>query len=42
MLEMGLPLWRPAARTYLATYGASRTSGQAAAELLGLTSPDSR
>jgi beta-N-acetylhexosaminidase len=42
VLEMGLPLWRPAARTYLATYGASRTSGQAAAELLGLTSPDSR
>ena len=38
VLEMGLPVWRPAARTYLATYGASRTSGQAAAELLGLTS----
>src|SRR5499427_4675883 len=37
VLEMGLPVWRPAARTYLATYGASRTSGQAAAELLGLT-----
>jgi beta-N-acetylhexosaminidase len=40
VLEMGLPLWRPAARTYLATYGASRTSGQAAAEMLGLTAPD--
>jgi beta-N-acetylhexosaminidase len=39
VLEMGLPIWRPAARAYLATYGASRTSGQAAAELLGLTSP---
>ena len=39
VLEMGLPVWRPAARAYLATYGASRTSGQAAAELLGLTSP---
>jgi len=40
VLEMGLPVWRPAARTYLATYGASRTSGQAAAELLGLTPVD--
>jgi beta-N-acetylhexosaminidase len=39
VLEMGLPVWRPAARAYLATYGASRTSGQAAAELLGLTGP---
>ena len=39
VLEMGLPVWRPAAQTYLATYGASRTSGQAAAELLGLTAP---
>jgi beta-N-acetylhexosaminidase len=39
VLEMGLPVWRPAARTYLATYGASRTSGQAAAEMLGLTAP---
>jgi beta-N-acetylhexosaminidase len=36
VVEMGLPLWQPHARTYLATYGASRTSGQAAAELLGL------
>ena len=40
VLEMGLPVWRPAARTYLATYGASRTSGQAAAELLGLSPVD--
>jgi beta-N-acetylhexosaminidase len=40
VVEMGLPVWRPPARTYLATYGASRTSGQAAAELLGLTAPD--
>src|SRR5581483_11986232 len=39
VLEMGLPLWRPPARTYLATYGASRTCGQAAAEMLGLTEP---
>ncbi|HEY7432523.1 MAG TPA: glycoside hydrolase family 3 N-terminal domain-containing protein, partial [Streptosporangiaceae bacterium] len=37
VVEMGLPLWQPPARTYLATYGASRTSGQAAAEALGLT-----
>ena len=40
VVEMGLPLWRPPARAYLATYGASRTSGQAAAEMLGLTAPD--
>jgi beta-N-acetylhexosaminidase len=37
VVEMGLPVWQPPAGTYLATYGASRTSGQAAAELLGLT-----
>ena len=40
VVEMGLPVWRPPARTYLATYGASRISGQAAAEMLGLTPPD--
>jgi beta-N-acetylhexosaminidase len=35
--EMGLPGWRPAAaRSYLATYGASASSGRAAAEILGL------
>ena len=39
VLEMGLPVWRPPAQAYLATYGASRTSGQAAAEMLGLTAP---
>jgi beta-N-acetylhexosaminidase len=39
VVEMGLPVWRPPARAYLATYGASRISGQAAAELLGLTAP---
>ncbi len=39
VVEMGLPVWRPPARAYLATYGASRTSGQAAAERLGLTAP---
>jgi len=37
LVEMGLPLWRPPDGTsYLATYGASRASAQAAAELLGL------
>lgn len=36
VVEMGLPVWRPAAQTYLVTYGASRTNGQAAAEALGL------
>jgi beta-N-acetylhexosaminidase len=41
VVEMGLPVWRPPARAYLATYGASRTSGQAAAEMLGLTGPGS-
>jgi beta-N-acetylhexosaminidase len=37
LVEMGLPLWRPPEGTsYLATYGASRASAQAAAEWLGL------
>jgi beta-N-acetylhexosaminidase len=37
LVEMGLPLWQPPGGTcYLATYGASRASAQAAAELLGL------
>ncbi len=37
LVEMGLPLWLPREGTsYLATYGASRASAQAAAELLGL------
>jgi beta-N-acetylhexosaminidase len=37
LVEMGLPLWRPPeGACYLATYGASRASAQAAAELLGL------
>jgi len=31
VVEMGLPVWRPPARAYLATDGSSRTSGQAAA-----------
>jgi beta-N-acetylhexosaminidase len=39
VVEMGLPVWRPAEgsfRTYLATYGAARVNAQAAAEILGL------
>jgi beta-N-acetylhexosaminidase len=39
LVEMGLPVWQPPARAYLASYGASRASGQAAAEALGLTAP---
>jgi beta-N-acetylhexosaminidase len=39
VVEMGLPVWRPPARAYLATYGASGASSQAAAELLGLAGP---
>ena len=37
VVEMGLPVWRPPGGGYLATYGAARSSGQAAAEALGLT-----
>ena len=42
VVEMGLPAWQPTtpdhspAGAYLATFGATRASGQAAAELLGL------
>jgi beta-N-acetylhexosaminidase len=36
VVEMGLPVWRPASAALIATYGASYASGQAAAELLGL------
>ncbi len=39
MVEMGLPVWRPPARLYLATYGAAQTSSRAAAEILGLARP---
>ena len=37
VIEMGLPIWRPPARTYLATFGATRASSLATAEMLGLT-----
>ncbi|MEV7007986.1 glycoside hydrolase family 3 N-terminal domain-containing protein [Streptosporangium sp. NPDC051022] len=36
VVEMGLPIWRPDAATYLATYGAARANAQAAAELLSI------
>jgi beta-N-acetylhexosaminidase len=37
LVEMGLPIWHPPEGTsYLATYGASRASATAAAEMLGL------
>ena len=38
VVEMGLPVWRPPAGLYLATFGAARTSSRAAAEVLGLVS----
>jgi beta-N-acetylhexosaminidase len=39
LVEMGLPFWHPPEGTsFLATYGASRASAHAAAELLGLAS----
>jgi beta-N-acetylhexosaminidase len=37
VIEMGLPVWRPHARAYLATFGATHASSLAAAELLRLT-----
>ena len=33
VVEMGLPVWRPTAGLYLATFGAARTSSRAAAEV---------
>jgi beta-N-acetylhexosaminidase len=36
VVEMGLPVWRPSA-VHIATYGATRANGRAAAEFLGLT-----
>jgi beta-N-acetylhexosaminidase len=36
VVEMGLPIWRPPRGGYVATYGAARISGLAAAEILGL------
>jgi beta-N-acetylhexosaminidase len=39
VLEMGLPVWRPAGGSYVASYGAARSNSRAAAEILGLTAP---
>lgn len=36
VVEMGLPIWYPPSGSYLATFGATRASSLAAAELLGL------
>jgi beta-N-acetylhexosaminidase len=36
VVEMGLPVWRPPHAVHVATYGAARVSGLAAAEVLGL------
>jgi beta-N-acetylhexosaminidase len=38
IVEMGLPVWRPPAQAYLATFGATHASSLAAAEMLGLAS----
>ena len=37
VVEMGLPVWRPASGSYLTSYGAGRSNSRAAAEILGLT-----
>jgi beta-N-acetylhexosaminidase len=39
VMEVGLRVWRPPASVYIATYGAARTNGRAAAEILGLIKP---
>jgi len=39
LVEMGLPVWRPAAGSYVATYGAARSNSRAAAEIAGLVRP---
>jgi beta-N-acetylhexosaminidase len=39
LLEMGLPVWRPSAGSYVATYGAARSNSRAAAEIMGLAEP---
>jgi beta-N-acetylhexosaminidase len=37
VVEMGLPIWRPAGGSYLTSYGAGRSNSRATAEILGLT-----
>ena len=40
VVEMGLPVWRPAhAGAYLATHGATRANAAAALERLGVDAP---
>jgi beta-N-acetylhexosaminidase len=39
IVEMGLPVWQPPAKVYLATFGATSASSREAAELLGLVAP---
>jgi beta-N-acetylhexosaminidase len=41
LVEMGLPVWRPEAAAYVATYGATRANARAAAEILGLIGEES-
>lgn len=36
VIEMGLPIWRPLATAYIATFGATRASSRAVGEILGL------
>jgi beta-N-acetylhexosaminidase len=38
VVEMGLPVWRPADASYVTSYGAGRSNARATAEMLGLTS----
>jgi beta-N-acetylhexosaminidase len=40
LVEMGLPVWRPEAAAYVATYGATRANARAAAEVIGLVSEE--
>jgi beta-N-acetylhexosaminidase len=39
LVEMGLPVWRPATGSYVASYGAARSNSRAAAEITGLVAP---
>jgi beta-glucosidase-like glycosyl hydrolase len=42
VVEMGLPVWRPDGASYVATYGATRAGGQAAAEVIGLAGAEKK
>jgi len=39
VVEMGLPVWRPASGGYVASYGAARSNSRAVAEIFGLAAP---